>query len=120
MHYIRNIDMANMPHSVPTQRFGANILAREWCRKGHFYFSAWINSIGLEKSSDPAAHVYVESMEFLGWALEVDVSSKTWGKVMELRNARPVLTAKTVHCRFVLAVCFHECLLWGLWIREGV
>ena len=71
---------------------GANTLAREWCMKGNHYFTAWMKSVGLERFRNPEDHPYADSMEFLDWAVDVDVASHTWAKVMELRNFRPTAT----------------------------
>lgn len=69
---------------------GANMLAREWCRKGHHYFEVWIGSGGLETFQNPADHEYIPDLEFLDWVVEVDTESPTWAKITELSNQVPV------------------------------
>ena len=70
---------------------GANRLAQEWARKGDFFYRKWVDSAGAETFADKEAHVYVESLELLEWAVEVDVDSHTWGKISELKAAFPQL-----------------------------
>jgi hypothetical protein len=78
-------------HMSAHSEAGAHALAREWCRKGNHYFSAWIDSVGIETFETADSCPYVESLEFLDWAVGVEVVSKTWDKISELKAARPVL-----------------------------
>lgn len=61
-----------------------NLMAREWCRKGHFLFEAWVQSVGAETFLDREAEAlaFTESEEFLDWAV--------WSKITELREAWPM------------------------------
>lgn len=68
---------------------GSTMLAREWCRKGHHYFEAWLDSGGLETFARPEDHPFVDSEEFLDLAVGVDTECQTWGKLMELRQCVP-------------------------------
>ena len=43
---------------------GANELAREWCRKAHFFYTIWAESEGGEEFHDPAVHEYIASDPF--------------------------------------------------------
>jgi hypothetical protein len=70
---------------------GANTLAREWCRKGHHYFSLWVTSVGAERFANPGELVYPQSLEFLDWAVGVDVNCQSFAKIVELGECYPRL-----------------------------
>ena len=71
--------------------YGANMLAREWARKGAFYFAAYAEGGEAALFSDDALP-YEESWEFLDWACGIDPDEQegTFIKIIELRHARPV------------------------------
>ena len=68
---------------------GANMLAREWARKGNHFFQAWIDSVGAERFEDENAHPYEFSPEFLEWSADVDIDSPAFARISELRNFVP-------------------------------
>ena len=69
---------------------GAVQLAREWCRRGHFYFELWHDS---ERPYDfdfrNAVDQYMPSQDFLDWACAVDPNTATWDRIQELMAAYP-------------------------------
>ena len=70
---------------------GNNILAREWCRKSHHYYSVWLE-VGSGNAFDNAHEwVYVDSVEFTDWVATQDPGSNTWARIAELKAARPQL-----------------------------
>ena len=68
---------------------GANILARAWARRGHYFFEAWHNSGTIEDFTHPDMQVAPESTEFEQWAERLVRPSRAWLKVLELRGAHP-------------------------------
>ena len=79
-------------HFAAHGELALNILAREWCRRGNHFFTAWLGPGGLETLRGPEQHPYIGSLEFLEWAVEVDIASATFAKLQEVRRSRPVLT----------------------------
>jgi hypothetical protein len=70
---------------------GANMLAREWCRKSDYFYNHWLDSEVNTCFDDPTELDYVEHEEFLAWVATVDVASHTWVRVSELKHAVPTL-----------------------------
>ena len=69
---------------------GANFLAREWCRKSHYFFNLWLDTERAD-CFDVGVFDYVEHEEFLDWAVGIDISSPTWARISEVRAAFPTL-----------------------------
>ena len=70
---------------------GANLLAKEWARKGAFCFAIFVLFEDDEDFSyDALEHVYIESEEYLDWVHEqADVDTATFGCIITLREAFP-------------------------------
>ena len=71
---------------------GANELAREWCRKGNFFFQEWRDSAGSEDFDLSAGCTveYEENLGFVSWAADVPFENeRTWQAIMALRRAWP-------------------------------
>ena len=67
-------------------------LAREWCRKGSFFYKCWVASDCADDWKHSDAGDYEQSEPFLDWALNSDPRSKTWGRISELNAYMPVRT----------------------------
>jgi len=70
---------------------GANMLAREWCNKGHFYYTMWRDR-GSDKDyryTDEDIAAYVPPAEFLDWACELAVDTRAFDMVLEVTHAKP-------------------------------
>ena len=68
-------------------------LAKEWCRKGHFFFSVWMGSDCAEEFASDSDFEYEEDLDFLNFACGVDVDSPTFEAIMLLRHKRPRLVS---------------------------
>ena len=71
--------------------FPGSLLAREWCRKSHFYYEMWVAAGPLHNFDFAAADGYTESMEFLTFLLDdlpADADA-TWARIMQFRNTEP-------------------------------
>jgi hypothetical protein len=75
--------------SVHTKE-GANELAKEWCRKGHYFFESFLDAESPDEFdfTDLQA-TYAPSEEFMDWALSIDLESDTWARVQDVLNRMP-------------------------------
>lgn len=65
-------------------------LACEMCRRGNFFYSVWEGSDRQETFEvDPEAWGYTEPLDFIEWACEVDIESRTFDSIMQIRHLFP-------------------------------
>ena len=73
----------------------AKMLAREFARRGNFFCFMWHDSgLPLANFNYTQAMVdsYVESAEYLDWAIGLDVDEPSFDKMVEIRRLVPVVT----------------------------
>ena len=66
-----------------------NMLAREWCRLGHWYCLLWTAAGEDESYEFTEDDRCPPDKEFIEWACTVDPMSSTWPKIMEVQAAFP-------------------------------
>ena len=68
-----------------------NHMAREWCRKGHFY-CIWLEagSSWEYRYSQAVFDAYVPDEAWLKWACTVEVEDPVFERILELRRAFPI------------------------------
>ena len=75
---------------------GANMLAREVCRRGHFFieqYLAWEGD-GEYEYTEAHATAYEESDEFSVWRDSVDHGTSTFARVIEVVRLRPFIGSR--------------------------
>ncbi len=81
-------------HFTAHGELGSNLLAREWCRRGHHYFKVWCDSGGAEDFAEPGLYPHTETLDFHDWVVDVDAGSHTFAKVQELTSYVPKLVGE--------------------------
>ena len=72
-------------------REGAVHLAKEWCRRSHFFFMQWLNSDDGDAFafSEDVLQAYQEPGEFVDWVLSLPVEDPCFDRACELRDSVP-------------------------------
>ena len=70
---------------------GANEMAREMCRRAQHFFNIYLNADDDEfeyTAADLAS--YPGNLEFVTWASEIDLHSRTWTRIQDILRTFPV------------------------------
>ncbi len=73
-------------------REGATHLAKEYCRRSHYFFMRWLNSDDEDfQFTEAVTDEYQEQEEWLEWVLSMSHEDPCFDKVVEMRSRVPVL-----------------------------
>ena len=84
--------MRSFTLSTYSGEHNCHMLVKGWVRKLTYYYKRWCEKGGVEQGfSDEEHNGFVETEEWLDWALSLPNDEAAFGKVVEFRAWRPQL-----------------------------